>query len=181
MLRGEHVTQGQKRTVPPRGIPHISIAAAGEVSVVVADQGKKVSPPPSSGSKGCRVSSSKADDVTSTSAGGMGLSVSSDVVGRERNTDPGHGMIFSNRIPGSKSNSSCLRREFHPKQDLVYNVLPLLPYFHAQTTAHTQTIFVRSCTSSCLESQSCTNLNHPSPFQVYLLNFFFTCLRVQAE
>lgn len=48
----------------------------------------------------------------------IGLSVGSNVVtvlGRERNTDAGRGITFSNQIPSSKSHPSCLRRECHPK------------------------------------------------------------------
>lgn len=56
---------------------------------------KEVSPPSSSGPKSSGVSPSKADRKLS-----VGSNITT-VLGRGRNTDSGHGTIFSNKIPSS--------------------------------------------------------------------------------
>lgn len=120
MLRGEHITQGQRRAVPPRGIPCVSIPPTGTRIGPFGDgrAGKEFPPPSFLDPEAPEFPLSKLMLPHPPAQESSGVSVGSNVVtvpGRERNTHPGHGPIFSNQIPGSKSNPSCLRWGFHPK------------------------------------------------------------------
>ena len=71
MLKGEYITQGQRRAVPSQEFPvfpyqHLQDSL---VPVAMVDHGKEDSSPSSSGPKGSWVCLFKADDATSTSAG----------------------------------------------------------------------------------------------------------------
>jgi len=122
VLKGEYITQGQRRAVPSQEFPvfpyqHLQDSL---VPVAMVDHGKEDSSPSSPlDPKALGFAFSKLMMPHPPAQESIGLLVGLNgviVLGRERNTKPGHGTVFSNQIPNSKSNHlSCLRQESHPE------------------------------------------------------------------